>query len=239
MSHASDFPSCPGQAALHRFTVDGRSFWLHPKVAPIFEAFLKDVVARGYRLGLGILDDWSYACRPIRGSATPSEHSRGTAVDINATTNPMGSTLRTDMPSWVPVLAKQYGLNWGGWYRSRPDAMHFEFLGTAADASRIVAGLKNPRPAPSDDDGITPSDSPTAIRFLQVCLNLAGQHVAVDGVYGTATGQAIRNLKAWFNAHHVGGHVFDLSEAAGWKAGPVFLKVLADWLNFLKSQGAF
>ena len=28
-------------------------------------------------------------------------------------------------------------------------------------------------------------------------------------------------------------------EAQGWKAGPQFLKTLADWLNFLKSRGVF
>lgn len=239
MSHATDFPSCPGQSTLTRITVDNRNFYLHKEVAPIFEAFLKEIVGRGYGLDAGILDDWSYACRDIRGSSTPSEHSRGTAIDINAVTNPMGSVLRTDMPYWVPLVAKKYGLRWGGTYTRRPDAMHFEFLGTIAEARAIVAGIRNVRQDVLPDDGITPADGAGAVKFLQVCLNLAGQPIPVDGEYGTLTGQAVKNVKRFFNSHDIGGHTFDVGPERGWMAGPVFLKVLADWLNFLKSRGVF
>ncbi|MGL5830446.1 MAG: M15 family metallopeptidase, partial [Angustibacter sp.] len=38
-----------------------------------------------------VFDDWSYAERPIRGSATTlSNHASGTAIDINATQHPLG-----------------------------------------------------------------------------------------------------------------------------------------------------
>lgn len=241
MSHATDFPACPGQSALTKITVDNRSFWLHPEVAPIFESFLKEIVRLGYNLDAGILDDWSYACRDIRGSTRVSEHARGTAIDINATTNPMGSVLRTDMPPFVAAAAKAHGLRWGGTYTSRPDAMHFEWLGTIAEARAKVAELKaKGAPTPTvDDKSIDPTDSPGAIKFLQVLLNLAGQKIPVDGVYGTQTGQAIKNLKRFFNEKNIGSHTFDLSPERGWKAGPAFLKTLADWLNFLKSRGVF
>lgn len=241
MSHSTDFPACLGQQRMTLIREDGRNFYVAPRVAPIFQAFLHTIVQRGYRIGMGVLDDWSYNCRDIRDSTAVSEHARGTAVDINATTNPMGSRLRTDMPYWVPVVAKQYGLRWGGDYSTRKDAMHFEFMGTAADADRIVRDVvRAPLPQPKEDDGITPSDSREAIRFLQVCLTLGGWPVPADGVYGTLTGQKVRNAKAFANDHrNPGAHVFDLGDAQGWKAGPEFLKWLAQWLNFRKSQGAF
>jgi hypothetical protein len=243
MSHATDVPSCPkgGIAAMQKITVDNRNFYVAPAVAPVFAGFLAEIVAKGYSLDEGILDDWSYACRPVRGSASPSEHSRGTAVDINAVHNPMGSTLRTDMPWWVPVVAKKWGLRWGGTYSGRKDAMHFEFMGTKEDAAHILASVKvtEPRDQP-DTDGITPSDSPEAIKFLQVLLNLNGQHIPVDGIYGKATGQAIRNLKWWYTKHGVvkPGDL-DRSARNGWKAEPRFLAALAAWTSFLKAHGAF
>lgn len=92
---------------------------------------------------------------------------------------------------------------------------------------------------PIKPTGIGPTSDREAIRFLQVCLNLAGQTHPVTGVYGTATGQAVRNLKKFFNDYHVGRHTFDLSVLRGWKAGPEFLTTLSQWLNFLKAQGVF
>lgn len=131
---------------------------VHKRVAPIFKAFCDEIDARGYDLD-AVADDWGYANRPIRGSSSPSNHSWGLAIDLNATKNPMSATLKTDIPSWVIELAEQkYGLSWGGRYRTRPDAMHFEFLGTPADADRIVARLAAidppPPPAPPDDEEI-------------------------------------------------------------------------------------
>lgn len=87
--------------------------------------------------------------------------------------------------------------------------------------------------------GIGPRSSEAAIKFLQVCLNLAGQEMPVTGVYDTKTGQAVRNLKAFFNEVGLRRPPFDLSRERGWVAGPVFLKTLGNWLNFLKSKGAF
>lgn len=241
MSHASDFPACPGLPALKKFTVDNRNFWTAHAVEPLFRGFLQSIVKQGYDLDAGILDDWSYACRNIRESTFVSEHARGCAIDVNATTNPMGSTLRTDMPWWVPVTAKKFGLRWGGTYTRRPDAMHFEWLGTKAEAAALIASLTEPLRADRDDDGITPQDSEGAIRFLQVCLNLAGQKIPVDGKYGKQTGQAVKNIKRFFNEYNVGHgkHGYDVGPERGWMAGPLFLRDLSAWLNFLKSQGRF
>lgn len=155
MSHASDFPgwpNCPPASSLTEIEVDGRKFLLHKTVAPLFEAFLRSIVAGGYRIGTGQLDDWSFVCRPIAGTSKPSNHSRGTAIDINATTNPQSYRLQTDIPDWVVKTAARYGISWGGDYRypTKADPMHFEYRGTKAEAELLVRTiLKRLPPFPS------------------------------------------------------------------------------------------
>lgn len=82
---------------------------------------------------------WGFACRPIRGTSTPSNHSWGLAVDLNSLANPMGSRFVTDLPPDVVDMWESCGFYWGGRYRNRPDAMHFEFLDRPGD----VAGHLN------------------------------------------------------------------------------------------------
>ena len=136
-------PPCP-DSQIVSISAGGRNFNVHRKVATIFQAFITELVDRGYPINKGQLDDWSYNCRKISGSNTWSNHAWGLAVDINSLTNPMKSPLTTDMPSWVrneADLMARYGLRWGGEYSGTPDPMHFEFMLTPADADRISATL--------------------------------------------------------------------------------------------------
>lgn len=136
-------PPCP-DGEIVNIQAGGRSFNVHKKVAPIFQAFITDLVATPYPIDRGTLDDWSYNCRKIAGSTSWSNHAWGLAVDINSLTNPMRSPLTTDMPSWVrneTNLMNKYGLRWGGEYSGTPDPMHFEFMLTPADADRIASTL--------------------------------------------------------------------------------------------------
>jgi hypothetical protein len=78
-------------------------------------------------------DDWGYAKRPVRGTTTVySNHSSGTAMDLNATRHPMGvATGRTFTPKQQTAIRKRLKfydgcIAWGGDYKNRPDAMHFE-----------------------------------------------------------------------------------------------------------------
>ncbi|MDC1160152.1 M15 family metallopeptidase [Luminiphilus sp.] len=71
-----------------------------------------------------------------------SNHSWGTAIDINPLQNPYSSTFQTDIPDCVVASFKRYGFRWGGDYRGRPDTMHFEFLGDPAVADASYAGNK-------------------------------------------------------------------------------------------------
>lgn len=134
-------PGDPGYRRRHITTVHaGRvALAVRREVAHLFAGFVGEIAERGYPVDR-VADDWGYAPRFIRGlehREVWSNHAWGLAVDLNATTNPMGPVLRTDMPAWVILAAARWGLAWGGRYRRRPDAMHFEFVGQPGDVDRF------------------------------------------------------------------------------------------------------
>lgn len=135
------WPKCQ-RDKIKNLKVSGISLPVRAEIAPLVEGFVIELVQRGYPVAV-VKDDWGFACRAIAGTNTPSNHSWGLAFDINATTNPMGKRLITDMPSWVPEVAARYGFGWGGNYKTRPDAMHFEFMGTPQDVEIILWKLSN------------------------------------------------------------------------------------------------
>jgi hypothetical protein len=86
---------------------------------------------------LGLLDnihswDGAYCPRFVRGSKTIlSNHAFGTAFDINASWNPIGSAPAIEgklgcLYDIVPI-ANKHSFYWGGHYTKRPDGMHFEY----------------------------------------------------------------------------------------------------------------
>lgn len=133
-------------------TSDRSRFSVRKEVAPIFLGFLNEIIDRGYKIKGDTLDDWGWYVRPIAGSTTLSNHSWGLAIDVNALTNPMGRKLTTDMPDFVPEAATRWGLRWGGTYSSRPDAMHFEWVGTRDQALRFALDLRTLAASQEDDD---------------------------------------------------------------------------------------
>ena len=92
----------------------------------------------------GALDDWGYAFRPIRGQTEKlSNHSSGTAIDLNAPKHPLNA-IGTFPPEKVPMikaLAKKYGLRWGGDYLHRKDEMHFEIDLTPSRVEALITKL--------------------------------------------------------------------------------------------------
>ncbi len=88
-----------------------------------------------------LLDDWGYAARPVRGGTTPSNHSSGTAVDVNATRHPLGRVgTVAKTAAWRVLLRVRLGglLRWGGDYRNRKDEMHTE-VAPGVTMSRLEA----------------------------------------------------------------------------------------------------
>lgn len=144
-----------------KITTGGRDLWVHEKIALLAKAFIDEIVRRGYPIDK-VLDDWGYNHRYIAGTSILSNHSWGLALDLNAQSNPMthDDVVHTDMPSWVPQVALQFGFNWGGNYiGSKKDPMHFEFLGTPEDADRMVKALT--AQPPTQEDYMDLAESPS------------------------------------------------------------------------------
>jgi hypothetical protein len=92
----------------------------------------------------GGLDDWGYCYRMVRGTTDKlSNHSSGTALDLNASKHPLGKagTFPLEKVPMIQALAKKYGLTWGGDYRGRKDEMHFEIHLNAEQASKLITKL--------------------------------------------------------------------------------------------------
>ena len=140
----------PGFRARHITTIDflGRPMFVHEKAAPhflrlerLFEARAPEYAAA---VALGEVDDWSYANRPVRGErSVKSNHAFGLAIDVNALTNPLGTT--GDMPEDVVRQWEIEGGEWGGDW-SRPDPMHFETHLTPEEIAARYTLDGDPRP---------------------------------------------------------------------------------------------
>ena len=140
-----------------------------PEALPLFEGFVKDIVAGGYK----ITDVGTYAFRCTSNSrkdcdgqtrSEMSNHAYGLALDINTAANPeltyrgvdgasaCATPVKTDIPMWMVQAAQKWGLYWGGYgwnggclsaTQSKTsvlrDTMHFEFRGTPVQAKAIAA----------------------------------------------------------------------------------------------------
>jgi len=111
-------------------------------VAPILIAFCKEFHDLVEPIDQGQLDDWGYAFRMTRGSdKVLSNHSSGTAVDLNALKHPLGksNTFNKEQCNIITLLITKYGLAWGGHYKKRKDEMHFEI---ALTKDQVIQKIK-------------------------------------------------------------------------------------------------
>lgn len=186
---------------------DGLRVSIHAELSDLVAMLLDLTELRGYNVRPG--QTWGFACRAIRGTSTPSNHSWATAIDVNSLENPQKRPLTTNLPDDVVDMWKTHGFRWGGDYRSStPDPMHFEFMGTVAQARTITARLRRflgnaapPRPRPPGRPGRpTPRPYPglarygdrgSHVRVWQQVLNERGYDLVVDGVFKSATNRAV------------------------------------------------
>ena len=125
------------------FPVPGTSIKLtcNKAVAPLLVGFAAEFHELIEPIDEGSLDDWGYCYREIRGSSTAlSNHSSGTAIDLNSKIHPLGKagTFPLEKVAMIQALAKKYSLRWGGDYRGRKDEMHFE---VAIPPSKVEAAI--------------------------------------------------------------------------------------------------
>jgi len=139
----------PAEIGIKSYAVPGTTLRLRcaEKVAPLLIGFAAEFHELIEPLDEGGLDDWGWCYRDVRGvPGKLSNHSSGTAIDLNAIKHPLGKA-GTFEPGKVPMLkalAKKYALTWGGQW-TRRDEMHFE---VSIDATRVAAlitklGLNN------------------------------------------------------------------------------------------------
>ena len=137
----------------------------HRKGADQLKAFFAEVESAGM---LSLVISWagSFYPRFIRGSQrTLSNHSWGTAFDINAPENwlnqkPAAVGKKGSLLKLVPI-ANKHGFFWGGHYNTRLDGMHFE-LAKITDFStltedEIILDLPNSEPTTPTDRGTQPT----------------------------------------------------------------------------------
>lgn len=216
---------------------DGLRLPIHRELVDLVRILMDFTELGGYDIVPGWT--WGYANRAISGTSTPSNHSQGTAIDINAPNNPYASAayherhgrsvvfgLRrvTDIPESVFRMWEDNGFTLGVKYRSKPDPMHFEFLGSVTDARNKTENLKrflgySPPPLPkTKGPRVDPKTAPLlqagartmrgqyavgsrghAVRIFQTMANQgAGQGLKVDGLYGDSSRQACVNLQRFF-----------------------------------------
>jgi hypothetical protein len=122
-----------------------------------FKAFLDDPEWGDYQFDPK--QSGGYNPRNIRGTNIPSQHSFGSAIDINWTRNARGTRGDID-PTLARTLAKRHGMTWGGDW-SNPDPMHFEVArsGPVPLGQRGIANFAGV-PKPAQPDPAAPVSAP-------------------------------------------------------------------------------
>lgn len=162
----------------------GIRLWVHP----VLEDLTIELVTRtALFYPLNPATCGSYSCRPKRGTESPSEHSNGTANDLNWDRNPMRKPLTTDIPSGIIDLWEAHGYTWGGRWKT-PDPMHFQIKVPPSKIPGIVESLRasaqpppgaEPSPSPVTDEGIR------KYQYLLIWLGRAENTLQVSGYLDT------------------------------------------------------
>lgn len=136
----------PSEIGVKSYPVKGTKIKLRcaEKCAPLLVGFAEEFHALIEPIDEGSLDDWGYCFRNVRGSTDKlSNHSSGTAIDLNATKHPLGKggTFPLEKIPMIQALTKKYGLIWGGNFKRR-DEMHWEIGLSEAKVAALIGSLK-------------------------------------------------------------------------------------------------
>jgi hypothetical protein len=183
-----DIVAMPFYAGGPRFQCDRR---VRPAFAVLGGVFLK--------WGYIVRSAGCYVCRANTSNpAVPSNHSWGTAIDVNPDTNPYRhDKLVTDMPAGM--IAEIEGLRtvdgvtlfrWGGRYSGAKDAMHFEVMATPEELAAGIPALPGAHTVPTEWPVIRRGAVGPAVVELQSLLGL--QATTGSGTFGPRTEEAVR-----------------------------------------------
>lgn len=205
-SFGSGWPNCNRSSIVTLSRPDGLRLPVHRDLADLVSICIDVTEALGYDVLPG--QSWGYACRQIAGTNSPSNHSWGTAIDINAPSNPRrkrGLPMVTNIPRAIVNFWKGQGFRWGGDF-SWPDPMHFEFMGSASQARQNAENLRRffaaqggnppppPRPsAPPYPGTVRMGDRGNAVRVWQQAFRdrRGYRDLVVDGIFGQATSHVV------------------------------------------------
>ena len=137
----------PAEIDIKPFEVKGTNLKIRcaKDAGPLLAAFAAEFHALIEPIDAGALDDWGYCFRMVRGTTDKlSNHSSGTAIDLNSTRHALGKigTFDAAKVPMIQALAKKYGLVWGGDYRGRKDEMHFEIAISREKAIALAKKLE-------------------------------------------------------------------------------------------------
>lgn len=211
-----------------RATRSGARWQVHRDIAPIVQFLVDEIERRGYLFDHGPADtddDWGYNNRPIRGTRTPSNHSWGLAIDIDAQKYPQGTRRRP--PQWIIDLFGAYGFEWGGNWSYR-DPMHFEFMGSRTEARHMVAMLAAShlaaKPAPVPLSAPTPPQpEPELAMAANIVRNVIPGHKDLEMAFvitdnweriGIASASDYKRWDRWIRWY--GGRVDKITDAGDW-----------------------
>lgn len=108
---------------------------IRKELEPLAQILLAETERRHYKIHPGWC--WGYANRPIAGTNIPSNHSRGTALDINAPENGYGDTTPAFPTIIIREVWNECGWEWGGDW-SNHDGMHVEYLGSVQSVDAML-----------------------------------------------------------------------------------------------------
>jgi hypothetical protein len=160
------------------------------EIVELVSILLAETARRGYQLD-AVADDWGYASRPIRGTSTPSNHSWGLAIDLNASSNPMGADTR-DRHARMDGrhVDRRVGSGGAAPTSGRKDAMHYEYMGRPTDVARDTTTARRLAGQPS----ITTGDEMSAAEVAQITTAIGALGVQVEDLRKRIDGIAPKTL---------------------------------------------